>query len=91
MLEIRYFSNGIHEKNRNVPLPDETNIIQSIEDVERTFSSSSDAIILVSDGIHNSAENPYSLLTKKPVYTLGFGEIRGVETLKLLMYVIQEL
>ena len=64
VLETRYFSNGIAKENRNVPLPDETNIIQSIEDVERTFSSSSDAIILVSDGIHNSAENPYSLLTK---------------------------
>ena len=84
VLEIRYFSNGIAKEKHNVPLPYETNIIQSIEDVERTFSSSSDAIILVSDGIHNAVENPYSLLTKKPVYTLGVGEIRGVEDFKIV-------
>ena len=63
--------------------PYETNIVQSLEDVERTFSSS-DAIILASDGIHNAATNPYSLLSKKPIYTLGLGEVRGVEDFKIV-------
>lgn len=83
MLEISYFSNEAGKEKRSLLNPYETNIVQSLEDVERTFSSS-DAIILASDGIHNAAVNPYSLLSKKPIYTLGLGEIRGVEDFKVV-------
>ena len=82
-LEISYFSNEVGKERESLLNPYETNIVQSLEDVERTFSSS-DAIILASDGIHNAATNPYSLLSKKPIYTLGLGEVRGVEDFKIV-------
>ena len=82
-LEISYFSNEVGKERESLLNPYETNIVQSLEDVERTFSSS-DAIILASDGIHNAAVNPYSLLSKKPIYTLGLGEVRGVEDFKIV-------
>ena len=84
MLETGYFSNKVSKERSHLPTSYQTNIVQSIEDVERTFASSSDAIILVSDGIHNAAANPYSLLSKKPIYTLGLGEILGVEDFKIV-------
>ena len=62
-LEISYFSNEVGKERESLLNPYETNIVQSLEDVERTFSSS-DATILASDGIHNAATNPYSLLSK---------------------------
>ena len=83
MLEISYFSNEVGKERGSLLNPYETNIVQSLEDAERTFSSS-DAIILASDGIHNAAVNPYSLLSKKPIYTLGLGEVRGVEDFKII-------
>ena len=82
-LEISYFSNEVGKERESLLNPYETNIVQSLEDVERTFSSS-DATILASDGIHNAATNPYSLLSKKPIYTLGLGEVRGVEDFKIV-------
>ncbi|HAB89353.1 MAG TPA: hypothetical protein DCF84_02370 [Bacteroidetes bacterium] len=83
ILETRYFSNEVSEERSNLRTPYETNIIQSLEDVERTFSSS-DVIILASDGMHNAAVNPYSLLSKNPIYTLGLGDISGVEDFKIV-------
>lgn len=83
MLEISYFSNEVGKERGSLLNPYETNVVQSLEDVDRTFSSS-DAIILASDGIHNAAVNPYSLLSKKPIYTLGLGEVRGVEDFKII-------
>ena len=82
-LEISYFSNEVGKERESLLNPYETNIVQSLEDVERTFSSS-DATILASDGIHNAATNPYSMLSKKPIYTLGLGEVRGVEDFKIV-------
>ena len=83
MLEISYLSNQVGKERGSLLNLYETNIVQSLEDAERTFSSS-DAIILASDGIHNAVVNPYSLLSKKPIYTLGLGEIRGVEDFKIV-------
>ena len=83
LLEISYFSNEVSKERGSSLNPYKTNIIQSLEDVERTFSSS-DAIILASDGMHNAAANPYSLLSKKPIYTLGLGDVRGVEDFKIV-------
>ena len=82
MLETSYFSNKISKEKGSLLNPSQTNIVQSIEDVKRTFSS--DAIIVASDGMHNASANPYSLLSKKPIYTLGLGEIRGVEDFKIV-------
>ncbi|MEC9221399.1 MAG: hypothetical protein VYD24_02725, partial [Bacteroidota bacterium] len=47
MLEISYFSNEVGKERGSLLNPYETNIVQSLEDAERTFSSS-DAIILAS-------------------------------------------
>lgn len=83
ILEVSYFSNEVKRERASLLNPYQTNIVKSLEEVERN-NSSSDAIIVASDGIHNTAANPYSLLSKKPIYTLGLGDVRGVEDFKIV-------
>ena len=72
-----YFSDGLHD-NRKTTSRRQTDINHSIEEALRFHGTSTDAFILVSDGIHNANSNPYTVLSDKPIYTSGTGSKKRI-------------
>ena len=82
-IEEVYFSHRLHDNRKTTSLR-QTDITKSIEEALRFHATTTDAFVLVSDGIHNANSNPYTVLSDKPIYTVGTGLEEGLLDLEIV-------